>query len=60
MVDICFAEVDLVEVLPMAVEVGALDRPVVGIVLEPWLPRKDIRGKTTELEVFLMRYLKQH
>jgi hypothetical protein len=60
MVDICFAEVDLVEALPMAVEVGALDRPVVGIVLEPWLPRMDTGGKATELEAFLMCCLKQH
>jgi hypothetical protein len=60
MVDICFVEADLVEALPMAVEVGALGWPVVGIALEPWLPRKDTRGKATELEAFLMRYLKQH
>jgi hypothetical protein len=60
MVDICFAETDLVEALPIAVEVGALGRPVVGIDLELWLPRKDIGGKTTKLEAFQRVRLKWH
>ncbi|MCI79993.1 hypothetical protein A2U01_0101264, partial [Trifolium medium] len=37
----------------MAVEVGVLGKPVVGIVLAPWLPRKDIGDKAAELEAFL-------
>jgi hypothetical protein len=60
MVDICFAETDLVEELPIAVEVGALGRPVVAIVLESWLPHKDIGSKATELEAFLRVQLKRH
>jgi hypothetical protein len=58
-VDICFVEVDLVAALPMVVEVGALGRPVVGVVLEPRLPRKDIGDKAIEMEALLRVQLKQ-
>ncbi|MCI32270.1 hypothetical protein A2U01_0053483, partial [Trifolium medium] len=58
-VDIYFAEADLAGALPMAVEVGALGRSVVGIVLESWLPRKDVGGKVFELEAFLRYHLKR-
>ncbi|MCI56977.1 hypothetical protein A2U01_0078228, partial [Trifolium medium] len=59
-VDICFAEANFARALPMAVEVGVLGRPVVGIVLEPWLPHKDIEDKAAELEAFLRYHLKRH
>jgi hypothetical protein len=58
MVDICFVEAGLAEVLQTVVEVGGLGMLVVGIVHEPWLPRKNIGGKATEPEAFLRVQLK--
>jgi hypothetical protein len=60
MVDTCFAEVGLVEALPMAVEAGALGRPVVGIVPELQLPYKDTEGTVAKLWALVLILLQWH
>jgi hypothetical protein len=49
-----------VEALPMAVEAGALGRPVVGIVPELQLPYKDTEGTVAKLWALVLILLQWH